>query len=178
MSSWQNPTSAVSLIDYPPLYSLQAKENKEAQYRVWTDLIIAYTKSKKMWSISLQAFPLFSRPQINRDAPMELRKEIIEYMKDHGRALWIGSSQRLQAYILRDSVNTWVDTIVNSLREKAVTNPVQSHELVEDVDYTGDAFYGMPDDLMEMLLQQAVKSGKMVSFKTGDDVSYKLVSAK
>lgn len=45
---------------------LQAKENKEAQYRVWTDLIIAYTKSKKMWSISLQAFPLFSRPQINR----------------------------------------------------------------------------------------------------------------
>lgn len=57
------------------------------------------------------------------------------------------------------------------MREKAVTNPVQSHELVEDVDYTGDgsdfqtvspvAFYGMPDDLMEMLLQQAVKSGKV-----------------
>ena len=57
------------------------------------------------------------------------------------------------------------------MREKAMTNPVQSHELVEDVDYTGDgsdfqaasvvAFYGMPDDLMEMLLQQAVKSGKV-----------------
>ena len=52
-----------------------------------------------------------------------------------------------------------------------MTNPVQSHELVEDVDYAGDgsdfqaasvvAFYGMPDDLMEMLLQQAVKSGKV-----------------
>ena len=57
------------------------------------------------------------------------------------------------------------------MREKAMTNPVQSHELVEDVDYAGDgsdcqtasvvAFYGMPDDLMEMLLQQAVKSGKV-----------------
>ena len=57
------------------------------------------------------------------------------------------------------------------MREKAMTNPVQSHELVEDVDYMGDgsdcqaaspvAFYGMPDDLMEMLLQQAVKSGKV-----------------
>lgn len=57
------------------------------------------------------------------------------------------------------------------MREKAMTNPVQSHELVEDVDYAGDgsdcqtasvvAFYSMPDDLMEMLLQQAVKSGKV-----------------
>lgn len=46
--------------------SIQATENKEAQYRVWTDLIVAYTMSKKIWSISLQTFPLFSRPQIKR----------------------------------------------------------------------------------------------------------------
>lgn len=52
-----------------------------------------------------------------------------------------------------------------------MTNPVQAHELIEDLDYVNDrlynsdisslAFYGMPNELMELLLQQAVKNRKV-----------------
>lgn len=58
------------------------------------------------------------------------------------------------------------------------TTPVQAHELVSDIEYsdTGDfdsmhwgtEFYGMPEDLMEMILQDIVKSGKVEDARRKD----------
>ncbi len=64
------------LINFPPLYSygmlnesdssIQVPENREAQYRIWTDIVIAYALKEKTWSISLQECPIFRRQSINR----------------------------------------------------------------------------------------------------------------
>ncbi|KAK8810312.1 hypothetical protein WA538_002887 [Blastocystis sp. DL] len=115
MASWTNPKNAVDLLSYPPLFSLQEPENKEAQYKVWTDILTAYVLKEKVWSISIQECCMFVNRDINREAPIPLREEIVDYMVKHGRAFWIGSSQRSRAYILRKSVTEYGDLIYNSV---------------------------------------------------------------
>lgn len=76
MSSWEHPSTVADLINFPPLYSygmlnesdssIQVPENREAQYRIWTDIVIAYALKEKTWSISLQECPIFRRQSINR----------------------------------------------------------------------------------------------------------------
>ena len=45
---------------------LQEPENKEAQYKVWTDILTAYVLKEKVWSISIQECCMFVNRDINR----------------------------------------------------------------------------------------------------------------
>lgn len=47
-------------------YRLQEPENKEAQYKVWTDILTAYVLKEKVWSISIQECCMFVNRDINR----------------------------------------------------------------------------------------------------------------
>ena len=109
---------------------------------------------------------------------MSLRKEIVSYMCSKGWAFWIGSSQHSQAYILHKNVDEWGQVIYDTLNNNGTTNPVQAHELVEDIEYSDAEFHGMPEELMELLLQDMVVKGKLVTFKVGRDNNYKLVTKK
>ena len=104
MDSWKNPTSVASLLRFPPLYSYtsllwyhcseQVPENKELQFRIWTDILVSWVNLKKVWSISLQECPIFVKSDIKSvhwinlsdigEAPMSLRKEIVSYMCSKG----------------------------------------------------------------------------------------------
>lgn len=45
---------------------LQEPENKEAQYKVWADILTAYVLKEKVWSISIQECCMFVNRDINR----------------------------------------------------------------------------------------------------------------
>ena len=84
------------------------------------------------------------------------------------------------------------------LTNNGTTNPVQAHELVEDIEYSDAGslteinecveFHGMPEELMELLLQDMVVKGKvtlffvphsqLVTFKVGRDNNYKQITKK
>ena len=64
------------------------------QFRVWADIIVAWVKLKKVWSISLQECEIFTCKEINSiyiwhfvnvgEAPMSLRVDVIKYMVSKG----------------------------------------------------------------------------------------------
>lgn len=45
---------------------IQEPENREAQFRVWADILTAYVLKEKVWSISIQECCMFANKDINR----------------------------------------------------------------------------------------------------------------
>ncbi len=59
-------------------------DTKERQMKMWSDLILAYTKSKGLYSISLNELycsPVCVNQDINRRLPMDGIHKVIEWMK-------------------------------------------------------------------------------------------------
>ena len=60
-------STAVFVMESTIVYRrIQEPENREAQYRVWADILTAYVLKEKVWSISIQECCMFVNRDINR----------------------------------------------------------------------------------------------------------------
>ncbi|CAI5984882.1 unnamed protein product [Closterium sp. NIES-64] len=162
--------------DYPPYFTLQPiKATRERQVRLWAELIVAWCRHHRTLLVSLDHFPLFHHPAIQRKLTFEARQVFLEALVAEGRAEWTDRS-RTRCLILWKSINDWADTLLQFVRENGFGDSVLTLEEIRAGDDTkGTDLEGIDEDVLRRAIRVLEGRGLATLFKgsSSDDEGVK-----
>ncbi|KAL6748668.1 subunit of ESCRT-II complex [Haematococcus lacustris] len=153
---------------YPPYFTLQpVKEARDRQLSLWSQLILAYCKHHKVFTINTQQddFPLFKNTNIDRCLSSRAITEILDDMASQGSVEWLDKSKRA-CFVLWKKVPEWANTIHSFVKTFGLSDTVMTlDELSSGDDVRGTEFCGIPQELLIRALVVLEAQGKCKMFK-------------
>jgi ESCRT-II complex subunit VPS25 len=125
----EEPLTLPSIHAFPPFFTRQPNAQiYETQKTTWTNLILNYYRSNRLWRIdvnqeTIEKIPIFSNNQIQRTPPrrvarlilgkikMEFLQELVNGMVENGQAEWVGKNTRVQALLFWYKPEEWANMI-------------------------------------------------------------------
>ncbi|XP_078446947.1 E2F/DP family winged-helix DNA-binding domain-containing protein [Wolffia australiana] len=166
--------------NYPPYFTLQpVRETREKQTRLWTELLIGYCRSQKVFVIGLEdEFPLFTNPVIERSLSYEAREEFLNALVSEGRAEWMDKGRK-KCLILWLRIQDWADRILEFVRENGLENSVMTvEEIRSGIESRGTELEGIDRGVLMRALRFLEQKGNLAIFKgsSADDDGVKFSS--
>eukprot|EP00475_Leptophrys_vorax_P025835 TRINITY_DN3613_c0_g1_i1.p1 TRINITY_DN3613_c0_g1~~TRINITY_DN3613_c0_g1_i1.p1 ORF type:complete len:184 (+),score=0.59 TRINITY_DN3613_c0_g1_i1:421-972(+) len=161
---------------YPPYFTLQpVKATRERQVQLWADLIVAYCRHHREYTVAVEQWPLFENKRIQRKLSFEARQLFLDALVTQGRAEWTDRS-RTRCLILWRKVPDWADVILQWVRENGFGDSVMTLEEIRNGDDTaGTELQGLDEGLLRRALKHLEGQGLATVFKgtSADDEGVK-----
>jgi ESCRT-II complex subunit VPS25 len=164
---------------FPPFFTRQVNSTTHrAQTEKWSALIQAYGRHHRLFKLSLsspQAEDLFHNQGLRRRLSLADARELLEFMRQEGRAEWIGSSKDSDiVYLYWRTPDEWARELEDWADATGQKNAVLTlWELTEGEATVGTDIRGLDQEILQKALQVLVKRGKAQIFGHGDEQGVK-----
>jgi ESCRT-II complex subunit VPS25 len=151
---------------FPPLYTIQpCISTREKQFKMWSEIILAYHKSVGESQMVPDTFSLFTNEKLDRSLSSEGRKQLIEFMIEHGNAEWANEDKSRVLLIFKSvealAAEIYIWTQKQEMRDMILT----VYELHSGEDYQDSGFHGTDPELFMRALQRLHEEGKCTIFE-------------
>ncbi|TPX35783.1 hypothetical protein SmJEL517_g01914 [Synchytrium microbalum] len=161
--------------EFPPFYTQQPNvDTWKKQRQLWCDLILAYYKAKKLYSLDITEAiagksDLFVNPTIKRSLPRETLQSLIDELVKTGNAEWDGPSQQ-RAWIYWRKPEEWAALISQWAFNTGQSNSICTlYEIAHGDTSTTEEFYELDETVIKKALYVLVKQGKAKIFTGTSD---------
>jgi ESCRT-II complex subunit VPS25 len=157
---------AATLLDFPPLYTLQLNPaTRQKQLSIWAGVI---RDSLPGFSIQVSERPgVFSNKTIGRELDPAFITALCEYLVAEGLAEWTVPKQTV--LVFKRPLTEWASAIHSWAVACGKTSSVESaFSIVAGDDSKGQAFHGIPNELMLKALQELESQHKCELIFRGD----------
>lgn len=166
----------------PPFFTLQPHEGVRAkQLAMWRQLILDFCSSTRTFVIDISeggaatgvAGKLFRNTDIQRQLTAEGRRAIAEHLVKEGAAAWgdaagdgKNDADRHRLLVFWRSPREWADIVLRWVEETGRLGSVETVLSLVDGDISeGEAFHGVPRELMLHALQELERRGRAKIFR-------------
>ncbi|XP_071791820.1 vacuolar protein-sorting-associated protein 25-like [Asterias amurensis] len=164
--------------EFPPFFTLQPNlETRKKQLAAWCDLVLAYHKHHKLFSLDLkeaQSSPLFNNSKINRKLSTDSICTILEELSNKGNIEWTDKT-KTRCLVMWRTPEEWGDLIYRWASSNAMTNTVCTlYELAHGDNTKQEDFVGLEDWLLKRALRALEKQRKaeLMSFGNSEGVKF------
>ncbi|CDW78292.1 UNKNOWN [Stylonychia lemnae] len=138
-------------------------DTRERQMKMWSDLILAYSKSKGLYSISLGELynsPITQNSEINRRLSMDSILQVSEWMTKNKFADFASASKE-KIFVYWRSVQEVAEAIFKWADKNAKIGSVETLvDICEDGESKGEIFHRMPIEIVLKACQALQEVGK------------------
>lgn len=163
---------------FPPFFTIQPNlETQKKQVTAWGDLILAYHKHHKLYSLDVKEAvnsPLFCNNEIQRKLPAEGVIKVLDALAVKGNIEWSDKSKSRCVVMWRTPAE-WGNLIYKWACKSGMKNTVCTlYELTSGNDTKGEEFYGLEDWLLSRALRvlQRQQKAEIISFDGNEGVKF------
>ncbi|KAJ1722204.1 hypothetical protein LPJ53_003337 [Coemansia erecta] len=158
------------IYSFPPFFTRQPNEATwKEQRRQWCDLILAYYRHNRLFSMSLAEAvtePPFANRQIHRALRVDVLREIVDELVKQGHASWTGARNSKDSCLLFwRKPEVWASMIHQWANDRGMLNTVLTlFELASGDDTIGQEFHGLDSTTLRKALDILQSQGKAQLF--------------
>jgi ESCRT-II complex subunit VPS25 len=154
---------------YPPYFTLQpVKETREKQLDAWRELVLDYTRSKRVFSFNPQTFELFENKSINRSLNESARTALVEDLVAKGACQRAGRGSS-DVFVLWKAMGEWENALAEWAHRTGRRQDVLTvDELCSSDEFSDEPFHKMPLAFMQEVLKNLEKEKKVMLFQGTD----------
>ncbi|KAJ5068514.1 vacuolar protein-sorting-associated protein [Anaeramoeba ignava] len=159
-----------SYYNLPPFFTIQpVQATREKQLKLWIDLVLAFTKHFKKYTIDIQEdskSSLFNNEKINRNLNDEGIRLLLEELVKHGHGEWLDKSKASCRIIWR-TFDEWGKMIYKWADKNGLVGQVCTvYEIREGDLAQEEEFYGLDYDTTIKALEALEKQNLAKIFKS------------
>ncbi|KAJ2007264.1 Vacuolar protein-sorting-associated protein 25 [Coemansia thaxteri] len=169
------PFQFPEIYSFPPFFTRQPNESTwREQRRQWCELILAYYRHYRLYSISLTEparEPPFANRQVSRVLPADALREVVDELVKQGNAVWTGAKNTKDAcLVLWRKPDVWASMIHQWASERGLLSTVLTvFELTSGDDTVGQEFHDLDAATMRRALDVLQSQGKAQLFAGSSD---------
>ncbi|KAJ2706992.1 hypothetical protein FB645_001133 [Coemansia sp. IMI 203386] len=158
------------MYNFPPFFTRQPNEATwREQRRQWCELILAYYKHNRLYSLSLAEAvtePPFTNRQIHRSLRVDVLRELVEDLVKQGNAVWTGAKNTKDScLVFWRKPDVWANMIHQWANERGMFNTVLTlFELTNGDDTVGQEFHNLDAATLRRALDVLQSQGRAQLF--------------
>eukprot|EP01069_Polyplicarium_translucidae_P001030 Polyplicarium_translucidae@DN1495_c0_g1_i1.p1 len=167
-------------LEWGPFYLIQQNlEAKERQLELWNAHILNYCATQREFILSLNDHTLGKAPfyntRISRGLNMDGLTEVLESLVNRGAGMWLSedSHDDRRIGVLWKTVSEWADDIWSWAKDMGkMQSRIPLSSLVSDKPNSKEDFYGMPVEMLKLVMVDLQKRGFAEIVEGGEVVRF------